>query len=184
MSDIILETKRTILRTQKSGDIDAFMLHLNIEPVMQFLGGVQERHQVEALFARMAACQAQFGHSFYIVQDKDDGQVLGFCGLKRVNSAGTNLTNNFEIGWRLRREIWGNGIGFETAHAVMQHGFSRLRAPHIVALTIKENLASIALMRKLGMARAAHLDFNDPEMPFGLNNPIIVHEIKAEEFAK
>ena len=111
-----------------------------------------------------------------------DGELLGFCGLKRVNADGTDLVGQFEVGWRLRESAWGQGIAKEAAIAALDLAFGRLGAPHVVALTVAGNAGSWGLMEKLGMSRRADLDFDDPRYGADLN-PTIIYRIDAAEWA-
>ena len=62
--------------------------------------------------------------------------MLGFCGLKRVNSDGAPNPGDFEVGWRLREDAWGQGYAKEAAIASLDLAFGRFGAPHVVALTV------------------------------------------------
>ncbi|CAN5205355.1 hypothetical protein BH24PSE1_BH24PSE1_09140 [soil metagenome] len=107
--------------------------------------------------------------------------MLGFCGLKRVNSPGGEaLHGDFEIGWRLREDSWGQGFAKEAAIASLDLAFGRFGAPHVVALTVKGNESSQGLMKRLGMTRRQDLDFDDPRYPE--INPCIVYRIEAGEW--
>ena len=55
---------------------------------MRWLGGVRAASEHGAAFERIDGYQRDFGHTFWIVERKADGALLGFCGLKRVNSPG------------------------------------------------------------------------------------------------
>ena len=91
MAEVVAETERLRLRTWDPEDLDEFIRHTNTEPVMRWLGGVRPRERHEAAFGRIAGYQRDFGHTFWIVERKSDGALLGFCGLKRVNSEATRL---------------------------------------------------------------------------------------------
>ena len=47
--------------------------------------------------------------------------------------------------------IRGRGYATEAAAALIDHGFREMRLARIVATTTRDNLASIAVMRRLGM---------------------------------
>src|SRR4028118_1150250 len=72
--------------------------------------------------------------ALWIVECKADRKLLGFCGLKRVNSPGAPNPGDFEVGWRLREDAWGQGFAKEAAVATLELAFSRFGAPHVVAL--------------------------------------------------
>jgi RimJ/RimL family protein N-acetyltransferase len=182
LSRIAVETERLRLREWGEGDGDHFYAIMNTPAVMRHLGGMQDRTAWKAALGRLEGYQRDLGHTFWLVERKDDGDLLGFCGLKRVNSpGGSDLAGEFEIGWRLRESAWGKGYAKEAAIACLDLAFERFGAPHVVALTIDANVASRELMMRLGMTRREDLDFIDtrfgPEM-----NPSIVYRIDADQW--
>ncbi|RJF93087.1 GNAT family N-acetyltransferase [Sphingomonas cavernae] len=181
MAETVAETGRLRLRTWDEADIDPFMAHLNTPAVMRWLGGVQARADYEAVYQRVAASQAEHGHCFWIVERKQDGALLGFCGLKRFNSEGSDLTGSFEIGWRLREDAWGQGYAREAASASLDHAFDTLEAPYVVALTVQGNTGSWGLMERLGMERRSDLDFVDPRFGPELN-PTVIYRIGRDQW--
>ena len=181
MADTIAETERLVLRDWRAGDRAIFLRHLNSLAVMQWLGGVQDLATYTAAFDRLATYQRDFGHTFWIVERKADGDVLGFCGLKRVNAEGAHNPGDMEIGWRLREEAWGQGIAKEAAIASLDLAFDRFAAPHVVAFTVAGNVGSWGLMERLGMARRADLDYHDPRFGPDLN-PTITYSIDAADW--
>ena len=181
MTRVAAETERLVMREWGEGDSDRFYAIMNTPAVMRHLGGVQDRATWDAAVDRIIGFQRDHGHTFWLVERKDDGELLGFCGLKRVNSPGTDLTGQFEVGWRLRESAWGKGYAKEAAIAALDLAFDRFGAPHAVALTIAQNEESQGLMKRLGMTRREDLDFIDPR--FGPDmNPTIVYRIDAGEW--
>lgn len=184
MSETRAETQRLRLRTWDRADLDEFVRHTNTGPVMRWLGGVWPFDNHLAAFERLQDYERDFGHTFWIVERKSDGALLGFCGLKRVNSPGAgSIAGDFEVGWRLREDAWGQGFAKEAAIASLDLAFPRFGASHVVALTVPGNAASQALMKRLGMSRREDLDFVDSrfENPGDLN-PCIVYTIEAAEW--
>ncbi len=181
MTRIAVETDRLILREWGEGDSDRFYEAMNTPAVMRHLGGVQGRDVWDAAKGRLDGYQRDFGHTFWIVERKSDGELLGFCGLKRVNAEGTSLTGQFEVGWRLRESAWGQGYAKEAAIASLDLAFDRFGAPFVVALTIGPNEESQGLMKRLGMVRRQDLDFDDPRLGPAMNTTI-VYSIEAAEW--
>lgn len=184
MADITATTDRLILRAWRPDDEACFFAVMNTRAVMRWLGGVQTPEQWHAAFERISGFERDFGHTFWIVERKPDGghlsgELLGFCGLKRVNAGGTDLTGQHEIGWRLREDAWGRGYAKEAAIASLDLAFTRYEAPHVVALTVEGNDASWRLMEKLGLTRRADFDFTDPRYGPELN-PTIVYRIERD----
>ena len=182
MANIAAETARLRLREWGNGDRDDFYAIMNTPSVMAHLGGVQTPEGWGAAYQRIAGFTRDFGHTFWIVEDRASGEILGFCGLKRVNAPGTHdLTGQMEIGWRLRESAWGKGIAREAAIASLDLAFSRFAAPHVIAITTAGNLASQRLMERLGMARRADLDFTDTRFGPELN-PQMIWRIDAADW--
>ncbi|QIL02099.1 GNAT family N-acetyltransferase [Sphingomonas sinipercae] len=182
MAEIVAETERLRLRTWDDADLDAFILHTNTPAVMRWLGGVWPREQQEAAYTRVKSYERDFGHTFWIVERKDDGALLGFCGLKRVNSGGAPNPGDFEIGWRLREDAWGHGYAKEAAIAAMDLAFDRYDAPFVVALTVDQNISSVGLMKRLGMKRRTDLDFVTTDAWAATLNPVIVYSMDPAQW--
>jgi ribosomal-protein-alanine N-acetyltransferase len=72
--------------------------------------------------------------------------VIGFCGLQPLPES-----EEIEIGWWLARAWWGRGLATEAALVAMRDGFERVGLRGIVAIAQPGNVASIGVMRKLGM---------------------------------
>lgn len=160
MAEVAAETERLILRGWDEAARAEFARVTNTPAVMEWLGGVAEPATLAAAFERLDGYQRDHGHTLWAVERKADGEILGFCGLKRVNTAGGEpLHGQFEIGWRLREDAWGQGYAKEAAIAAMDLAFGRFGAPHVVALTVEGNVPSRNLMSRLGMVRRADLDF-------------------------
>ena len=182
MAEVVAETARLRLRDWTDQDEVAFYRVMNTPEVMRHLGGVQTPEEWSDAFTRISGFTSDYGHTFWIVEDKKTAKILGFCGLKRVNAPGAGtLTGTPEIGWRLRQSAWGKGIAKEAAIASLHLGFGRFGYDRIIAMTIPPNVESAGLMERLGMRRREDLDFNDER--FGPEvNPQIVYEMSAAEW--
>lgn len=182
MAEIAATTRRLILRDWEAEDEDRFYAIMNTPAVMAHLGGVQSPQQWREAYRRIAGFTRDFGHTFWIVEDRESGTILGFCGLKRVNAPGAgDLAGMPEIGWRLREDAWGRGIAREAAIASLDLGFGKFGYDEILALTVAANDASWGLMKRLGMKRRADLDFRDARFGDELN-PQMVWSISAADW--
>ncbi|HEY1612857.1 MAG TPA: GNAT family N-acetyltransferase [Rhizomicrobium sp.] len=167
----MIETERLILRPWTQADVAEFARVTNTPAVRKHLGGVQTQAEIQAGFDRVGACQAKNGFSFWIVERRSDGALLGFCGLKVGTEA--SIAGEIEIGWRLREDAWGQGYAREAAQASLAWAWENLSCNRVVAVTIKENTPSWGLMERLGMRRTPELDFEHPEFP--ADNPVRYH---------
>ena len=175
-----LETPRLWLRDWREEDIEPFIRHLNVEPVMRWLGGVRTREQqVSAVRDRFMAWQEERGFTFWAVERKADGALLGFCGLKIADDPESPVEGEIEIGWRLREDAWGKGYAKEAASVSLDHAFGALGAERVVALTVEGNSPSWGLMIRLGMTRRPDLDYATAQWADG---PVIVYEMRREQW--
>jgi len=81
----------------------------------------------------------------------------------------------------VREDRWRRGYAEEAMHAVLDWAFTRVGAPHVVALTSDANIGSWKLMEKLGMVRREDLDFSDPAYP-AEDNPTIQYSLSREQW--
>ncbi|MBX7541501.1 GNAT family N-acetyltransferase [Qipengyuania sphaerica] len=170
------ETERLILRDWREEDWEPFWQGTNTPAVMEWLGGVCDEAKRLAAQERLLKYQADHGHTFWVVERKEDGVILGFCGLKRCNQEGGPL-DEMEVGWRLREDAWGKGYAREAASASLALAFERFGAEQVIALTVQSNTPSWGLMKRLGMERNEDLDFANSD--FG-DDMIIVYSISRE----
>ena len=178
MAEFRHETERLILRDWRAEDWAPFWEGTNTPAVMQWLGGVADDAAKAAGQERIEAYRRDHGHTFWVLECRETGEILGFCGLKRCNEE-NGPWDDMEIGWRLREDAWGKGYAKEAAIASLKLGFERFAAPHIIALTVIENEPSWGLMKRLGMKRREDLDFESNQ--FGPES-VIVYSITKEEW--
>ena len=183
MAEFRIETERLVLRDWRETDWDEFFRVTNTLAVMRWLGGLLDEAGRTKQRDRVETCRANNGFCFWLVERKEDGAILGFCGLKRADAPGSTVTGEMEVGWRLREDAWGKGYAKEAAIAAIDAGFDRFGAEEIVALTVRDNQASWGLMKRLGMRRREDLDYPDPrfEPPW---RDTIVYSLSREEWAR
>jgi RimJ/RimL family protein N-acetyltransferase len=97
--------------------------------------------------------KAEQGHGLWEVAANTTGDYLGWI-LVREYGIGTayHESDNLELGWRFKRHSWGLGIATEAARSVMRavlQASPGIRA--VCAIADPQNIASIAVMQKLGM---------------------------------
>ena len=173
MAEIIAETGRLRLRTWDREDRAEFVRHCNTPAVTRFLGGVQSEDEYAAAFERIDGYQRDTGHTFWIVERKSDGALLGFCGLKVAKDLRPPLQGEVEIGWRLREDCWGQGYAREAAEAALAWAWANLDVARVISITTPANEPSWRLMERLGMTRRPDLDFAHPA--FAVDHPLSAH---------
>ena len=178
-----IETGRLLLRDWRETDIAPFIRHTNTLAVMRWLGGVQgEAELAEVIRGRLMRWQEERGFTFWAVERKADGELLGFCGIKIADTPGTTIEGEHEVGWRLRQDAWGQGYAKEAAIASLDFAFDRLGSERVIAITCIENEGSWGLMERLGMTRRPEDDYDDPRFP--ALNPMIIYDIRPGELIR
>lgn len=81
------------------------------------------------------------------VIEKATGDFLGWFHLRpnKENPAET------ELGYRLKKAVWGRGFATEGAIALIEKGFLKLRGAKVVAYTMAVNTRSQRVMEKAGL---------------------------------
>ena len=58
---------------------------------------------------------------------------------------------NLELGWRFMKKSWGNGYATEAAQHIMSVLIKNRSATQFSAIVVSDNLASISIIKKMGM---------------------------------
>ncbi|AVA21704.1 MULTISPECIES: GNAT family N-acetyltransferase [unclassified Rhizobium] len=151
MSDtIILETPRLILTMWDKCDAELIrQLHSTIETTRYLSGAAPwTLEKAEARLKSWFNEQARDGVTKYKMLRRDDGRFIGRAGFSRFEES---ERGEFELGYSIRREAWGNGYATEIAGALADWFFQRGFARQFIAFTHPENAASQRVLRKIGM---------------------------------
>lgn len=182
MAEFRYETERLILRDWREEDWEPFWEGTNTPAVMKWLGGLLDEAGRQNQRQRLELYREVAGHTFWVVERKDDGAILGFCGLKLCTEEQGPL-GMMEAGWRLREDAWGHGYAKEAARASIDIAFEQFGADEVIALTVEGNTASWGLMRRLGMERRPELDFAETHWAQDYG-PVIVHAVSREAWER
>lgn len=144
----ILETSRLILREFAIDDVDALARVLSDPETMQFYPAPFDRVGVEQWIERNRRRYAENGHGLWAMVLKSSGELVGDCGLTVQEVDGVN---EIEIGYHVRRDLWGQGFATEAARACRDWGFARLPAERLISLIRLENMPSRRVAEKNGM---------------------------------
>ncbi len=146
-----LETERLVLRPLDRGDLDE-LCRLNADPeVMRYImdGATLDRVQTAERLESMIAHWDEHGFGLFAVARRETGELTGWTGLATPTFL-PEVLPAFEIGWRLARRFWGEGIATEAAQEVVRVAFGELRLHHLLSIRHVDNTASGRVMEKLG----------------------------------
>lgn len=155
MTDIsILLTERLRLEPFDIAHVDGLNAMNSDAEVMRYIpGGMESREQTRMAVERVKRRWEKFGTSWWSFIDAATGEVVGAGCIQhlRKDEPEPDPAYPLEIGWRLRRDRWHQGLAFEAANAMMAFAFVKLSAPLLLAVCDPANLASSGLMTRLGM---------------------------------
>ena len=159
-----LATARVWLRRWRETDRPAFA-QLNSDPdVMRHFPALLTDAESNALIDRFEAHFERHGYGIWALEVPGVSSLAGFVGLKHVDFDAP-FAPAVEIGWRIRRDLWGQGYATEAAEAVLSQAFDHFFLDEIVSFTTRDNLRSRAVMERIGMVHDAGGDFDHPELP-------------------
>ena len=149
-----LETERLILRPWRDDDLDGFAAMNADREVMRYIGEGRalDREGSASFLDRLREAWSAHGFGRWAIERRADAAFAGFCGVGFVSWA-PELADEPEIGWRLPRPMWGQGYATEAAIASRDDFFATTSYDHIISLADPGNVASIRIMRKIGMRR-------------------------------
>lgn len=158
----VLTTARMRLVPFQDDHLDG-LNEMNADPdVMRFLSGPETREQTMAVIARVKSRWSELGYSWWSFIEHSTGELVGagaIQNLRRVSAPEPDLTCPLEIGWRLKRSRWGQGLASEAAQAMAGFAFDTLRADELYAVCHPDNLASAKVMQRLGMQHGGLQDW-------------------------
>ncbi|MBY7143916.1 GNAT family N-acetyltransferase [Virgibacillus sp. NKC19-3] len=147
---IYIETARLQLRDWKATDIDPFVRLNADEQVMRYFPKTLLPEETYALYKTIRTAFHEYGFGLYAVEEKQSGAFIGFIGFQHAQFE-ADFTPCIEIGWRLKKEVWGKGYATEGATACLQYGFTALNLQDVYSFTAEVNAPSKSVMQKIGM---------------------------------
>jgi len=162
---IEFDTPRLALRRWRQRDRAPFAAMGADPEVMRHFPALLTPAQSDAAIDRWNAQLAERGWSNWAVERRDTSEFIGYVGLTMPRWT-LPCTPCVEVGWRLRREAWGQGFATEAATTCLRVGFEQLGLGEIHSFTAVVNRPSIAVMERIGL-RNLQADFEHPAMPEG-----------------
>lgn len=147
------ETDRFILRELLPSDVEG-MFDLDSDPeVHNYLGNkpVTNREQVTNIINLVRQQYRDNGIGRWAIIDKKTNEFIGWTGLKLETKLTNNHQNYYDIGYRLRRKFWGQGIASETAMVSLDYAFNTLQVKEVFASAHIDNVGSNKILHKIGM---------------------------------
>lgn len=142
------------LREQNLSDTEAFFEYYSDPQVGRHILATSPRNAIEAS-SEINYCRALFEQKrgiYWALARRSDNKMVGAVGLY-IN----NQHFRGEICYDLARSLWRSGVMTRALEVVLDFSFKVIGLIRVEAITMKENTASIALLKKLGFEREGTL---------------------------
>lgn len=166
----MLETERLIIRPFTEDDIDDVFEMRSDPDLMRYIRAPQiERHQAQEWIKLITSRWEEDGIGFCALIGRENEEFVGWCGLWILKE-----TNEIEIGYAIKRDLWGKGYATESARRILKYAFEDLGLSRVVGVAFPENSGSIGVMKKLGMKYVGIGSFYDGQL--------VQYAITSEEY--
>lgn len=147
MKKYMIETKRLGLRLLEKEDID-YLFELESDPeVQQFSSsGVKTHEQTEAVISEFISDYEKKGLPCFLLFDLVSGEFVGRAGFILWE------TSDIEVGYSLHKKFWGKGFATEVLALLLEWAQKNIATDYISACSEADNLASLRVLEKCGMA--------------------------------
>ena len=145
----MMETERLTLRKMTENDAEELFDIFSDPIAMRFFGVLFDRPRMEKWVRNNLEHEKQHGFSLLSVVLKDNGEVIGDCGLETDQIDGQTVVG---IGFDFKRSYWGRGYATEAARAVLEYGFTNLGLDSISGWIDPKNTPSQRVAERIGMS--------------------------------
>lgn len=159
--NFLILTERLILRTWETKDVEQCIEMNQDADVMKYFPAILTKEQTIQFYDRVQKHFLENGFGLYVVENKQTKAFMGYTGFMIANFE-ASFTPCVEIGWRFKKQYWGNGYATEAANACIQYGFSKLGFDKIYSFTATPNIKSENVMKRIGMVKTG--TFNHPKI--------------------
>jgi len=150
---IFIETQRFVIREILPSDIDG-MYELHSDPeVHKYLANstITEKEKIIDVINFVRKQYLDTGVGRWAIIDKNTNEFIGWTGLELVTEEINKHINFYDLGYRLIKRFWGQGIATETAVASLEYAFNNLNADEVFARADCDNIGSNNVLKKVGL---------------------------------
>lgn len=146
--NVILETERLYLREMTQDDFPSLCNILQDEETMYAYEGAFTDSEAQEWLDRQRARYQKWGFGLWAVILKDNGKMIGQCGLTMQPWKEEEV---LEVGYLFERSHWHKGYAMEAAMACKQYAFDVLQAKDVCSIIRDTNTASQQVAVRNGM---------------------------------
>jgi len=157
MKPPLFSSSRLVFRRWKDSDLPIFAEMNHDLEVMEFFPHYLTHEQSANVIEGFKKHFDTYGFCFYAVDLKESGEFIGFIGLN-VPTFEAEFTPCVEVGWRLKKSVWNQGLASEGGATCIQYAWDYLNLTGIHSFTASLNKRSERIMQKIGMKKVSTFD--------------------------
>ena len=149
-----IETLRLRLRPWTPDDAETWFNILQEDGILRYFPNPHPpaRAKADAYIAHHLTHWQERGYGHWAVVTRDDDRVVGWNGLEYLPDL-----DETEVAYLLSKRVWGRGYATEATRLTVQFGFETIGLQKIIGLVHPDNIASISVLEKCGLAFADHV---------------------------
>ncbi len=153
----ILETERCIVREITPEDVDALYEIYADKEISRYTEDLFESRAQELAYTKDYIKQQYrfYEYGMWVVLCKADGRLIGRAGL-----SGRAGYEEAELGYVIAQDCRRQGYAKEVCAAILTYAAKELAMTKLNAFTLKENAASVSLLKNLGFLRQGEADID------------------------
>jgi RimJ/RimL family protein N-acetyltransferase len=140
----VLETERLVLRAPRLGDAKTVAALANDRQIAENTARIPHPYKLADAKDWIRAVKSRAGDAAFLIT-LANGAVIGACGIDAREEEPTP-----ELGYWLGRPYWGQGYATEAVRALIDHAFTDLDHPALLAGARVTNPASRRILEKCG----------------------------------
>ena len=158
----LFETRRLIGRQLTRQDLPELTEILSDPEVMKYsVRGVCDENATREFIDWCLECYASHGMGPWALVEKDSTDLVGFCGVGPEMVDGIEEAN---LGYRLARRYWNQGLASEAAKGVLDYAFGRRQLSTVVVIIEPEHVASLRVAENAGFNEFGVLEFHNRQV--------------------
>lgn len=146
MNAPVLTTDRLRLRMLQDADFEPYAaMHMDPEVTRFTVRAQLNRMEAWRHLAVIVGHWHLRGFGMWGVEELDTGALVGRVGFHQPDG-----WPDFELGWTIGRNWWGQGYASEAAQRCLTYAFEEMDRDHVISLIDPLNVASIRVAERIG----------------------------------
>lgn len=169
----IFETRRLIGRQLSRLDLSELTKILSDPEVMKYsVRGVCDENATRDFIDWCLECYESHGMGPWALVEKGSTDLVGFCGVGPEMVDGIEEAN---LGYRLAKRYWNQGLASEAAKGVLDYAFCQRQLATVVVIIEPEHVASLRVAENAGFNEFSALAFHD--------RPVRLYRLSCQEWS-